>query len=81
MEKEFPGYGYFKGSVTRVNNKRGLIQVTYEDGDQEELNERGLLKVLLEEQEEKDADAISSVTTVVPPMAPPLAIIPPIEVD
>ena len=50
IEKEFPGHGMFRATVTRVDVEEGLIQVTYTDGDQEELEEDELLEVLVDEQ-------------------------------
>ena len=49
VEKDFPGIGLFKGTVTRVDHEEGLILVTYEDGDQEEFEEDEISDILVED--------------------------------
>lgn len=44
--KQFPGLGFFAGKVTRFDINERLWQVTYVDGDQEELEEGELLPFL-----------------------------------
>ena len=44
--KEFPGLGHFSGTVTAYDAAEELWQVTYSDGDQEELDETELLPLL-----------------------------------
>ena len=46
VSKEFPGMGHFSGTVTAYDASEELWQVTYSDGDQEELNEEELLPLL-----------------------------------
>ena len=63
IRKQFPGMGSFSGKVTGFDSTERLWQVTYDDGDQEELEEAELLPILVAETKKRpncDADAASA---------------------
>ena len=69
IRKQFPGMGSFSGKVTGFDSTERLWQVTYDDGDQEELEEAELLPILVAETKKRpncdlasssDADAAST---------------------
>ena len=67
MRRFFRGYGWFNGTLTSWNPRRGLFSITYDDGDCGELDEeevnRAISAALAHAAGKQDADLLGDVQT------------------